>query len=342
MVEAIIKLVMTFNFKIIGLIGLLGIILVAALINITRPSTLASAKELEISPGISFDEISDKLADEGFIRSKILFEAYALITGRAHQFKPGRYFLFNDISIPALVKTLVNGPIEISVVIYPGMTLREIDDRLSSLKIIKPSELIDFNTNDLSVEYPWLAAAQDNLNINLEGFLLPDTYNFFTGSDINSVVKKILDNFKVTVLPFFNKYDNLPETINLASLLEKEVPDYNDRQIVGGILIKRLNAGMPLQVDATLFYAKCSGRFLDCPAPKIEDYKIDSPYNTYIYNGLPKSAIDNPSLDAIKAALNPQKSAYWYYLSDPKTGKTIFSKTLEEHNQNRAKYLLNK
>ncbi len=342
MVEAIIKLVMTFNFKIVGLIGLLGIILAAALLNITRPSFPVSAKELEISPGISFNEILDKLAADGFIRSKIFFEIYAIATGQARQLKPGRYLLSTDISIPALVKTLAMGPAEVSAVIYPGMTLKEIDDRLSSLKIIKSGELINLNANDLKKEYPWIAIAENNLDINLEGFLFPDTYNFFTGSNIDLVVKKFLDNFELRVLPFFKDYSNMLKVINIASILEKEIFDYNERQIVSSILTKRLTTGMPIQVDATLLYVKCSGRFLNCLALQGEDYKIDSSYNTYIHSGLPKAPISNPSVEAIKAVLNPQKSDYWYYLSDPKTGKTIFSKTLEEHNQNRAEYLLNK
>ncbi len=326
---------MTFNFKILGLIGLLGIILALGFLNIARPSFSASAKELQISPGASFSEILNKLDSEGFIRSKTIFRVYALITGSASQFKPGRYFLDTDVSIPALIKILTDGPVEVSVVIYPGMTLKEIDDRLSSLEIIKSGELINFDASSFKKDYPWITDS-------LEGFLLPDTYNFFTGSDADSVARRVLSNFKAGVLPNFNGYDNIPKIINLAALLEKEVPDYNDRRIVSGILIKRLNIGMPLQVDASLIYAKCSGRFLNCPGLTADDYKIDSPYNTYVYNGLPKTAIGNPSLDAIKAALNPQKSDYWYYLSEQKTGKTIFSKTLEEHNQNRAKYLLNK
>jgi len=185
----------------------------------------------------------------------------------------------------------------------------------------------------------------------LEGFLLPDTYIFFLGSDPDLVVKKFLDNFELKALPritqlvelrglpFFENSSNILKIINLASLLEKEIPDTKEQQIAAGILMKRLAVGMPLQVDAALVYGKCFGKFLDCPPLREEDYKIKSPYNTYLYGGLPKTPICNPGLKAIKAALNPQKSDYWYYLSDPKTKKTVFSKTLDEHNKNRAEYL---
>ncbi|MEK6879450.1 MAG: endolytic transglycosylase MltG, partial [Nanoarchaeota archaeon] len=106
----------------------------------------------------------------------------------------------------------------------------------------------------------------------------------------------------------------------------------SDREIVSGVLWKRLKAKVPLQVDATLVYI--TGR----KEVSESDKKINSPYNTYYYRGLPKGPISNPGLSAIKAAIFPEASHYWYYLS-AKDGKTIFSKTLEEHNRNKAIYL---
>jgi len=124
-------------------------------------------------------------------------------------------------------------------------------------------------------------------------------------------------------------------------LIEKEVPDSEDRKIVAGILLKRLEIGMALQVDATLSYIKCGGRFFFCESPGVErkDLILASGYNTYRYPGLPPAPISNPGQDALSAVLNAQTSPYLYYLSNPKTKKTIFSRTLEEHNENRAKYL---
>jgi len=296
---------------------------------------LTKTQDLEIKAGMSFDEVADELKAENLIQSKTVFKIYSLITGQARQLKPGRYILPTNISIPKLVRTLTNGPAKVSAIIAPGMTIKEIDEKLSSLAVIKPDDLINFDIDSLKNGYSWLGKVQ-----SLEGFLLPDTYTFFLGSAPDLVVKKFLDNFELKALPFFENSGNLLiKTINLASLLEKEIPDAEEQQIAAGILMKRLAVGMPLQVDAALVYGKCFGKFLDCPPLQEEDYKIKSPYNTYLYGGLPKSPICNPGLKAIKAALNPQKSDYWYYLSDPKTKKTVFSKTLDEHNKNRAKYL---
>lgn len=120
----------------------------------------------------------------------------------------------------------------------------------------------------------------------------------------------------------------------MASLVEKEVKTLEDKKLVSGVLWKRLENGMPLQVDATISYitGKKNAKIL------IADTQIDSPYNTYKYRGLPLGPISNPGLDSIVAALYPQESSYWYYLSTPE-GQTIFSRTLDEHNQARAKYL---
>jgi len=118
----------------------------------------------------------------------------------------------------------------------------------------------------------------------------------------------------------------------MASLLEKEVISFEDKQIVSGILWKRLRAGIPLQVDATLLCAREKNKV------SLEDTKIDSPYNTYQHLGLPLGPICNPGLESIKAAVYPKDSPYWYYLSKPNK-ETVFSKTLEEHNLAQAKYL---
>jgi len=141
-----------------------------------------------------------------------------------------------------------------------------------------------------------------------EGYLFPDTYVIPYGLKLTRVIEIMRDNFN-------EKTSNLkitPEAIVMASILEKELKTKEDKEIASGLLWKRMRVGMPLQVDA-------------------------SPW-TYQNRGLPELPICNPGLDSIKAALSPKDSPYWYYLSTP-DGKTIFSKTLEEHNLAKAKYL---
>jgi UPF0755 protein len=122
------------------------------------------------------------------------------------------------------------------------------------------------------------------------------------------------------------------EIITMASMLEKEVRSLEDKKIVSGILWKRMEVGMPLQLDATINYITVKSN----PGVAVKYTKIDSTYNTYKYVGLPKGPISNPGMNSIIAAINPKDSPYWFYLSD---GRTIFSKTFEDHCTNKAKYL---
>lgn len=142
------------------------------------------------------------------------------------------------------------------------------------------------------------------------------------------MIEKLTDNF------YQKTGSTSPEIIIMASLLEKEAKTEQDRKIISGILWKRLDVGMPLQVDASLNYinGKTSAEMTQ------KDLNQDSPYNTYKYKGLPLTPICNPGLDAISVALNPISSPYWYYLSD-KNGIIHFAKTFEEHKENKFKYL---
>ncbi|MEK9154557.1 MAG: endolytic transglycosylase MltG [Patescibacteria group bacterium] len=298
---------------------------------------------IDISSGQGLSEIAGMVHDKNLAKSEIFFKVYAILRGRAHRFQAGRYIFSEPVSVSGLVEIFSQGPKEISVTIVPGMTIGEIDHQLALAGVIKKNELINFKE-----ESPKLAKLErlekiSGSNIkNLEGFLLPDTYRFYQNSKVDFVVDKVLSNFEDKALTFLRGNDNIYQILILASLLEKEVPDYGERQIAAAIFKRRLKVGMALQVDATIIYAKCQEAYLiNCPELKKEDYKIDSPYNTYLYPGLPPAPISNPSLESIQAVINSKDLGYWYYLSDPKTKKTIFSKTLDEHNQNRAIYLLN-
>lgn len=308
----------------------------------SRPANL---HEVQIEKGASFNDVSSDLADKGVITSETIFKIYGLLSGNFDKIKPGRYFLPQNIEISKLVGILVHGPEEVLVTVTPGMTLAEVDDELSDALIIRPGELINLNAENLRKDYPWLPEKKIGvIGGPLEGFMMPDTYKFFVGTDAESAARVFLENFQKKAmaaggLQFFSKQGNILKIINLASILEKEVPDNSERRLVAGILNNRLNAGMPLQTDAVLIYGECGGRFLNCPALTKSDYKKDFDYNIYIYKGLPPGPISNPSIDAIFAALNPQKTNDWYYLSDPKTGKTYSSQTLDQHNDYRAKYL---
>ena len=174
---------------------------------------------------------------------------------------------------------------------------------------------------------------------SLEGYLFPDTYEISEGESPEDIIKNILVNFEKKITRELKeaialKNKSVFEIITMASMIEKEVKTINDKKIVSGILWKRLEDGMPLQVDATINYITGKNH----KSALLADLKINSPYNTYKYQGLPLGPISNPGIDSILAAIYPTESKYWYYLSAD-SGKTIFSKTLKEHNAAIAKYL---
>ncbi len=171
-----------------------------------------------------------------------------------------------------------------------------------------------------------------------EGYLFPDTYFFPPNISSDDVIKILNENFNKKIEGIKEEIKNfgkpVREIIIMASILEREAMTPEDRRIVSGILWKRIRIGMPLQVDSAFLYVNGE----TTKGLSTDDLKIDSPYNTYRYKGLPKGPIGNPGLDAIMAAIEPQSSPYLYYLSDNK-GVMHYSKTFEEHKKNKMKYL---
>lgn len=294
----------------------------------------ASKADFQIRGGERFGAIVADLKNQNFIRSTLAFEILAALEGKAGEFKPGDYELNAGLSGWKIVGILTSGnQKEVSVVIPEGSDLAEIDAILSGAQVLRGGALINYQKNILN----------SSSSQNLEGYLFPDTYNFFVGSSAGAVVEKLLADFNQKALVALNQdKNNLKENLILASLIEKEAADYQSRAIIAGILKKRLKSHMPLQIDATICYVKeqiLSIPYKDCYPIKASDLKIQSPYNTYLNAGLPPAPISNPGLSAIEAAMNPKDSPYWYYLSDPKTGKIIFAENYAEQQKNEAKYL---
>ncbi len=303
-----------------------------------QPS-LASEEEIKfkILKGEGFRNIGARLSQERLIKSISVFKLYALISGNAQKFQPGIYDLGTTMSVPEIIDTLTTGgKDELSITIPEGSSLKDIESILASNGIIEPGTLENFSIKSVANDYPFLRSAN-----SLEGFLFPDTYRFKLNSDTSLVVARFLDNFRVKAWEMLVDRKDWYNSLILASYLEREVIDFEDRQIVAGILIKRSKIGIPLQVDATVSYAKCDGRLKGCEGIIVskKDLTLSSPYNTYQKLGFTPTPIANPGQVAIKAALTPRVSPYFYYLSAKNTKETVFSKTLEEHNLNRFKYL---
>lgn len=320
------------------------VIMTAYFFYLMGPISFADAsptgQTLIVGAGTGFTQIAQMLRDQNLIRSGTAFKLYSIFSGSAHMLKAGTYIFTSALSVPEIMKNLVNGPQDIPVLISEGKTLREIDQQLTKLDLLAPGSVASFPIRTLTADYPFLRGVK-----TLEGFLFPDTYRIAPGSTAEAIIRKFLDNFKNKVLPELlagRNFQNADyQTLIAASFIEKEIPPNSDRFLVAGIIGKRLKIGMALQIDATVAYAKCQilPEGQNCQPLTKADYKLKSAYNTYFYQGLTPAPISNPGLNAIIAANHPKASDFLYYLSDPATQKTVFSKTLEEHNVNRVKYL---
>ncbi|MBU4284793.1 endolytic transglycosylase MltG [Patescibacteria group bacterium] len=307
------------KFVIIFFSAIFAVILILSLITAKCDG---QEKLIKIEKGWGSDEIGQKLKDEGLIGSKWVFVFYAWIKGYNVHLQAGEYLLDSKMSVLKIARMITNGEISenyVKVTIPEGWTNKKIEERLIASGVLKE---------------------EDKLPKEKEGYLFPDTYYFERKSSVDIVVKKMSDNFMKKIGEDISKdllIDSsmkLPNAVIMASIIEREVVSDEDRVIVSGIFWKRIENNIPLQSCATIAYILG----VEKKQYSYEDTRVKSLYNTYTNLGLPPAPINNPGLSAIKAALNPKETDYYFFLS-ASDGTTIFSKTLEEHNTNKAKYL---
>jgi len=307
---------------------------------LSPPSGKVSDKIITIERGSSLSKIASQLKEEKIIKSEFVFKAVVRFVGGQGGAKSGNYLFKEPQNVLTVARRIANSDFRLTtirVTIPEGSTIVEMAEILGNslgesfnkeefLKLTKDQTFVDENISDKSLD-------------SLEGLLFPDTYFFLPGMKNPEIISEMRRNFNVKMSPEIKeeieKRDlSIYEVITMASLIEEEARQPDTRRIVSGILWKRLGVGMALQVDAVFPYIIGKNTF----EITLDDLKFDSPYNTYLYKGLPKGPISNPGLDSILAAVYPKTSDYWYYLSD-KEGDMHYAKTFEEHKVNKEKYL---
>jgi len=301
----------------------------------------------EIKSGENVAKIISNLISSDLIKSELFFKIYIWQTENETKLQAGIYELNRGMSIVKIVDKLVGGDVlskEQDIKILEGWDIVDMETYFLKNNIL-PKD--DFNKkasmaiSDWSFDFTKYKFLENvPSDVDLEGYLFPDTYRIFDESGAEEIIKKMLDNFdsklNQELRDEINKQNKIiHDIITMASIIEKEVADENDMAIVAGILYKRMNIGMRLEVDSSINYI--SGK--NDPSVTYVDLQIDSPYNTYKNDGLPPGPICSPGLQAIKAAIYPKKSNYLFYLNRQDTGETIFSKTYNEHLRNKNKYL---
>lgn len=277
----------------------------------------------------SLSEIIDRLAQENLVKSPLAFKILLKKEGWEGKMQAGDFRLSPAMNARELALELQHGTLDTWVTVTEGLRLEEV--------------YTVFADAGFGLNYDeWLTQTKSK-----EGYLFPETYLIPKEATAGGIVEIMTETFKEKTADLADMDE---ETIVLASLVEKEARGLGDKRIVAGILSKRLEAGWPLEVDASAKYAvnsdSCDPKTMNgsqlskCWWVNVtgQDLDIDSEFNTYKNVGLPPSPICNPGLETIKAVLEPKDSDYWFYLSDA-SGNMHWAKTLEEHEQNIAKYL---
>jgi UPF0755 protein len=279
------------------------------LYGLTLPVGKGETTEFTVQKGESTAVIASNLKITGLIRSPLMFRIIVKQAGLAGKLQAGFFELAPSMTTHEVALALTKGMTKSQKLTIPeGYRLEQI------------AETAGFPTKE------FLQVAK-----GMEGQLFPDTYFLKEGITASELVKLMHDNFQ-------NKVGSIDQkTLILASLIERETRGDDEKSVVAGILTKRLDAGWPLELDATVQYVR--GKSGDWwPNTTLLDRKSPSPYNTYLQKGLPPAPIGNPGLDAINAARAPKTSPYWFYLHD-KSGKIHYGATLDEHNANVRTYI---
>lgn len=317
-----------------GLIGvflLFSAIFLMVILRSLQPveSSNMSNKSFVIPRGQAISIIGQRLAEEGLVRNPLAFRLYVKFNGLSNKIQAGSFSLSPSMSLSELSNELTKGTEDLWITILEGWRVEEVAEMLS-----RQEELTEFD------QYEFLSLAKKS-----EGYLYPDTYLVPKTMSSQALFELFTDTFDKKVVQglsqeLANSEHSLEEILSMAALVEREARDYEQMRHVAGILWNRIEIGMALQVDATLQYITGYDAVNQSwwSVPTGEEKQIDSPFNTYLYPGLPPQPIANPSLKAIQATLNPLESEELYYLHD-RQGRMWYAKTLEEHNANIAKYL---
>lgn len=281
---------------------------------VDTPLKINNEEIVEVAEGDSFYGILDKLSEEGKIKNKFLVKLYLKICGIKPEVLEGTYKLNKSMTLNEFVNLLTDSNKDkVYITIPEGYTIDDIAEKLEGNNICNSKEFIDSVKN---YELPKYISNNPNKRYNLEGFLFPDTYSFNKNENADFIIKTMLNRFEkvwqeiVEDLNISIPEEEIEKKVNVASMIEKEAVVDSERSFISSVIYNRIAIGMPLQIDATVIYSY--GYHIE---KMYEKYlEIDSPYNTYMYYGLPIGPISNPGRASLMAALKPKETDYLYYL----------------------------
>lgn len=293
-------------------------------INGTAPANPSDTteKSFSITKGAGVRQVANELKDQGLIKDPVIFFLMLRQQGLDGKIQAGEFLLSPSMNAGEIAAALQMATNDVRVTIPEGKRAEEVADILQQY-------LPNYDES-------WRAQL-----IAQEGYLFPDTYSFPKDADIDMVITAMTENFEekyASIPPGRNS--NLPRTdiVKLASMVEREAKNDEDRPIVAAVMLNRIDAGMSLDIDATVQYAiGTSAKWWPTLTDSARNIAPGSPYNTYTNPGLPPTPISNPGLAVLEAVINAPDTEYVFYITD-QNGINRYGRTLEEHNANIERY----
>lgn len=314
------------------LLALVILLVVTSWILVSKDMLAKNSEIFQVESGSSISDVAKELSDKKLIKSRLFFKSLSKFLGANKKLKSGYYQISPNMSILAFLDNITNGSVMTTkVTLIEGKTIKYYFEQLSLDPSLESKGSLEDVMQSIGVKTPY------------DGWFFPETYNFNYGESVENVLRRSYKEMQKKVsdlwidrdkgLPLKSPYD----AIILASLIENETALDNEKTLISGVFIRRINEGMRLQTDPTVIYALGDTY---TPPLKKSDLKIDSLYNTYRNKGLPPGAISSVSYQSLYAALHPEKGNDLYFVSK-KDGSHAFAPTYKEHKENIKKYLNN-
>ena len=302
----------------------------------SRPVLSGKGCKIEITQGANTKKIASLLKEKNIIKSALLFRIYIRFLAVDQNLKPGTYIFKGKESLQEVIQLLLNGSQNtVSVTIPEGTTIKEAAIILQKADVCKANEFIEAVSDPGRLGKVF---SEWELIPQAEGLIFPDTYFFAKNTPADRVAERMLRLMKHQIDKIFGT--PLPQGLNqyegciLASIVEKEAVLDKDRPLIASVFYNRLKKHMKLESCATVLYALGSHK----QRILYDDLKVDSPYNTYLNQGLPPSPISNFGVASMKAVAYPANTDYLFFVVNGQDGGHNFSKTVDEHNKNKKDY----
>lgn len=313
---------------------------------ITAPSKESKQVNIYVEKGSNYSTIATTLKEKGLIRSQLAYKIYLKLNTPNNSLEYGDYVLKTNYDLEELINTLGKGSVSladtISVTFIEGNNVRHFIKTVTSNFNITEEEILnkldDENyINTLINDYWFLTDEIKNKEIYypLEGYLFPDTYEFYTSADIDDIFRKLLDNMSKKLEPYKESIENSDKTIHemitLSSIVEKEGANDSDRKMIAGVFYNRLRDGWSLGSDPTTYYAeKIDDNVRDLKMSELNSCNAYNTRSSCLNGKLPVGPICNPGLASLVASIEPEKHNYYYFVAD-KNGKNYFNETQAGH-----------